>query len=113
MKHKIAFGVVMILALAVLVSAQLKPYPDVLTSQTAAAQALMSYKDTLESNIAAVSAAQQSDAAAIAKLTDQSAAVATLQQQLQQLQQQLAADEARIKALEDKVKAAGSTLAAP
>jgi peptidoglycan hydrolase CwlO-like protein len=94
--------------------------PDVLTSQAAAAKALTDYKAWLESQLTTIWTSQQADEAKLSSLSDQSAAVATLQQQMQQLQQQLAADEARIKALEDaitslksKVASAGNTLATP
>jgi hypothetical protein len=87
--------------------------PDVLTSQAAAAKALTDYKGWLESQLATLWTNQQAHEAKLSSLSDQSAAVTALQQQL-------AADEARIKALEDavaalqqKVTAAGSTLAKP
>ena len=106
-------AVVVLLAVYAVAAQTLQPYPDVITSQTAAATALVNYKAAVEANIAAVSAAQQANAAALAKLSDQAIAV-------QSLQDRLAADEARtvvlettVKALQAKVAAAGTTLATP
>ncbi len=63
---------------------------------------------------------QSADETKLKSLTDQAAAIGTLQQQVQQLQTQLAADEARITTLENSVKSlqsktqqAGTTLAQP
>jgi hypothetical protein len=99
--------VIFVLCCAISLNAQapsLAVYPDVTTSQTNASIALLSYKSTIENNIATVFQLQQNDAGAIAALKTQlasdEATISTLQSQATGFASQITTMQAQIAALQ-------------